>query len=130
MKQLTNLEKAANAIAWIEVLINHSDGVPQGKNKLGDMKNGFCCLGLGCFSLEIPYSENDASSYELKTSVGLAHGIGEAVFGSKLDALYELNDSFNKTFPEIGTIMRDNAAAYFEPRVAAIISQMYADGVV
>lgn len=54
---------------WIEAL--RSGKYKQGKGELGDPDTGFCCLGVGCVVLDIPFYSGDSNNSEFATAVGL-----------------------------------------------------------
>ena len=124
---LTHQEQATNAINWIEKLFTAvEDGIKQRKKSLGDLKDGFCCLGYACYLSEIDYIVSAASSQELTGVVGLHDSLGRNKnYPPYLSALFQLNDTENYTFPQIAQALKDNAEAYFIPEVAELINEHF-----
>lgn len=56
-------------LRWVEAL--QSGKYSQGTGGLGDPKNGYCCLGVGCDILEIPFRAPSPSSVEFVVEMGL-----------------------------------------------------------
>lgn len=79
-------QQTKNSIKWIEEL--QSGKHKQGRGQLGDLHQGFCCLGLAC-SLIIPndYNPFDGIEYSLKDKLGLLEDTG-SVDGVS-DAMYQ-----------------------------------------
>lgn len=114
-------EQAQNAVIWIDELLTTEK--KQGNGTLGSELFGFCCLGVGCTILNIPFSSNSASSPELKVETGMREY-------SDTSDKYEvrlswLNDTEEYSFKKIGKIMQDNLKVYFKPEVAERIKILF-----
>lgn len=135
MKKLTVSQKVDGALLWIESLSQPE--YPQNSEEavLGNLRWGFCCLGLGCFILGKEY---DAANPFPKKGVlegltGLLDYQGtckrseerKIIFG-KYGAcdLAGLNDS-GTSFSAISGILKKYPHSYFEPEVAEVIKLAY-----
>lgn len=120
--------KIKNSIKWISELMTTDE--KQTSNKLGNREVGFCCLGLGCYTLDLDYQWDDPLEPAFTESVGLLTANG-APMGNpvtrvgSLKSLAVYNDSIRKPFSEIGEILKDNATAYFQKDVAEGINKHF-----
>jgi hypothetical protein len=126
-------EQIQNAIKWIDELLTTQ--TKQGKGKLGNAETGFCCLGLGCSILDVPYQSEDSFDDGLTIKVGL-HDAEGGFFDERGDLLYlpfgtdswsslaNANDS-EVSFRDIGKTMRDKPTTVFEQDVASGIIAHY-----
>lgn len=132
MKKLTTKQKAKNAIKWIKGL--KMTKLNQQKGQLGDIEEGFCCLGFGCHHLKVDYSFDDADNEDFAQKVGLLDTGG--TFRKKLKAkkwplsfeaesLISLNDDFDAPFKLISKIMREEPELMFEAPVAKLIKEEF-----
>jgi len=109
------------AIHWINALLTTEE--KQATGMLGNSKNGYCCLGLGCKVLEVPYDEEDTDSSALRCKVTLRSNIGDPKDG--LPALTTLNDECHFSFKEIAVRLITMPEQYFMPRVATRIKEHF-----
>jgi hypothetical protein len=97
----------------------------QGRGQLGD-KHGYCCLGVACEAL-IPDGKQDyhgafqwfdhggVAPNELVAKLALYSKDGRS--RDACNSLISMNDSDQKSFPEIAAIIRSDPSIYFtEPR--------------
>ena len=115
-------DKLKNAIIWIDKLF--STDLLQASGQLGDKESGFCCLGLGCHILNIPYDIDKESNVEFMESVGLLNPVGESK-NNDLESLVALNDDFFYSFKQIADHLTANPEEYFESEVAEKISNNF-----
>lgn len=121
---ITVEQKINNAIKWITGLTHTK--LPQGKGRLGNNTEGFCCLGYGCSRLKIEFDEDDGSNDDFAEAVGLRSDIGKFYGGNTVegkdgvyyDSLIELNDEAKFSFRKISTFLKKRADWIFEPEVA------------
>lgn len=143
-----DIDKATNAYAWISALV--ATDLKQGQGMLGNELEGFCCLGLGCHVLKLPYEPDDGESDAFQELVGLRFFDGLAYFGypdedddghtpsfnSILKFIDELglereniayinlvafNDSLNMTFKQIAKVLKRFPHLFFEDNVADVL---------
>ena len=119
---MNNAQRIQNAIKWIDKL--RTTRMKQGKHRLGDSKNGRCCLGVGCEALGVKYSPDSSDSEELKMSVGLLSKIGRTVDETE-SPLVVLNDVRGFSFKEIAQVLIANPELRFTPAVAKGIKRHY-----
>ena len=115
------LPETQNAITWINTLL--TTNAKQDKCRLGGPRTGFCCLGLGCYTLGIKYNTSDVASMQFKDAVGLKQVEGQINYNGldekeSQEALSYLNDHLNKSFVEIAHIILQNPDKYFYAQVA------------
>lgn len=121
-------DKIKNAIKWINELMTTDE--KQTSNTLGNRKVGFCCLGLGCYILNLDYQWDSPLEPAFTESVGLltpnGAPLGEPVRRvSSLLSLAVYNDNIKKTFSQISEILKDNATTYFQKDVADGINKHF-----
>lgn len=109
---LTTEEKVQNAIKWVDELL--TTDVKQGYGKLGDMSDGYCCLGLGCHTLGLQYDPDYYESWGFQKVVGLRTAIG--MFDQT--SLVTLNDLGDFSFKQIGEVIKKKYHSLFEEDVA------------
>lgn len=110
----TPAEQAMNRLIWSAAL--RSGQFKQTKEKLGDLEQGMCCLGVGCHVLGVEYNPEDAfPPKEFCDKVGLLvlaeHDVeinGEFDGGS----LVHLNDVDELSFPEISLVIETNPSLW------------------
>ena len=140
-------QQALNARHWLGTLL--TTRYPQGKGRLGDAGLGYCCLGVGCKILDVPYHYDSGFSTLFSANVGLKRkfpavlsdedapffdGIKPSIRRKLLDepskaSLFlrevptpvHLNDTYGLNFREIGQVIGANLDYYFEPHVARAI---------
>lgn len=135
---MNNQQRAANAIKWIDTLATTRR--KQGKERLGDAQTGYCCLGVACKVLKVPYDSDEGTSEPLVNVVGLNDDSGSYVFkdGEKapyqeahgdvnIENLVGLNDGHNFTFKQIAERLRTKARRYFKGSVGSIVAKHYKD---
>lgn len=128
MKKFTIKQQAENAIRWIKALL--SGRYKQGTKELGD-KNGYCCWGLGCQLMKIPFDKDDVWSDTLYTYIGFKNKDGAVTPELKNTPEYtrttldRLNDNEDFTFKEIASFLITNATKNFVPGVAKEIRRWY-----
>lgn len=132
MKKEKALKRAKRAIKWIDSL--STTKLKQGRDKLGSVKSGFCCLGLGCELLKISYNDDEANSDIFAKKIGLfdEDGLSSSIMiwkgGSrmiKIASLILANDNYKLTFEEISHLIKDNLKLLFKPKVATILVEHY-----
>jgi len=133
--------KANKAVSWVQELEYGSH--KQGKGVLGDKDDGFCCLGLACETLNIPYRADASWPIKgiLEESLGLLDAQGgwpvqgelvldylaeqEIDLGNSYISLGELNDE-GMTFEQIAVMLKAIPEMYFESSVAILIKKYFA----
>ena len=119
--------QSASAILWIEKLLTaKADGIKQGRGRLGNLEDGFCCLGYGCELSKIAYEHNEEFSDALKEKVGLLHGEGRTANNNKSLMLIFLNDDRGWGFARIANRLKKYPHLYFIPKVAQVIKEHFA----
>ena len=115
-----------NAIKWIDSLPRYRKGV----GKLYNPKdNTWCCLGVGCDVLNVPFVVGKAIPEGLAAKVDL-HSEGGAFIDSHLHyhSLWQINDKvFGKDtdFTNMRAWILDNIGIIFEPATAKELSIWY-----
>jgi hypothetical protein len=112
-----------NAIAWIEALI--SGEYKQGYGYLGD-DNGYCCWGLGCKIVGVPFMKYNGWNNVLYSQIGFKNcgGSVSPLINGVYENLANANDSKQVTFKEIGDYLIANPDN-FVPEVAEGIRQHF-----
>jgi len=113
--------KSDNAIKWLEEL--KTTELKQAKYELGNEEFGFCCLGLGCKVLDIPYCESFAGNNELDEAVGFLNHSGRG--GTKISPV-DMNDDEGFDFKQIADQLIKYAETYFKPEVADKVKAHFA----
>ncbi len=128
MNNITNEQKAKNAIKWIENLPNYKQAKRGNRGLLGNECDGYCCLGAGCEILEIPFDPKDINSDCFKEAVGLKHKDGDLntnkeneFYGERY--LVRVNDNTNAGFKRISKLLKKHPHWMFENEVAEIITK-------
>jgi len=140
--------KAENAIAWAMFL--HKTDYKQNTNgKLGDLKSGFCCLGVGCHIFSIKYKKDDEVSSTFRNRVGLLNDGGlfydpfsfhtpwkRIVPGKFKIKVYGKDDFYNGladandrgvSFKRIAKWISKRPETLFHPKVATYIKDYFKD---
>ena len=124
-KKYTNKQKVNNAIKWIEGLTHTK--LPQTDCRLGNRRDGFCCLGYGCSRLGILFYQDASTNADFAKAVGLKSDSGEFGGGNYVKddkdgwhyySLIDLNDEARFSFRKISTVLKKHADWIFEPEVA------------
>lgn len=124
-------EQTKQAIKWIDELLITKE--KQGRMKLGNSEEGFCCLGLGCVITETLYDPNQGVSIPFAAKVGLATTEGYTMNGNYIispnsDVGYfsiaNANDN-GMSFEEIGHFIKNNPETVFVSGVAQELKQHY-----
>ncbi len=130
MNEITNEQKAKNAIKWIENLPNYKQAKRGNRGSLGNECDGYCCLGAGCEILEIPFDPLDINSDCFKKAVGLKHKDGDLntdreneFYGERY--LVRVNDNTNAGFKRISKLLKKHTDWMFENEVAKIITKHF-----
>jgi hypothetical protein len=119
--------KSANAILWIEKLLTaKEDGIKQCRGRLGNFKDGFCCLGYGCKISKIDYSHKGIDSESFKKKVGLLNVEGRTANDNIDFMLIRLNDEKRWGFARIANRLKKYPHLYFTPKVAQAIKEHFA----
>lgn len=121
---ITTEQKINNAIKWITGLTYTK--LPQAVDRLGNKKDGFCCLGYGCSRLKIKFDEKNSVSADFAKAVGLKFINGKFSDGNYIkdkdrfyfDSLIDLNDEAKFSFRKISTVLKKHADWIFEPKIA------------
>lgn len=122
------LKKTKRAIKWIDTL--ETTDLLQGKEALGDAEEGYCCLGIGCKVLGIPYLPSAQHSFELVDKVGLRDLHGDfkealVINGFEWESLAEVNDMTATNFEGIAKIIKNNPRNVFRKKVARQLEEYY-----
>lgn len=129
MNEITNEDRANNAINWIENLPNYKQAPKGERERLGSKEKGYCCLGVGCEILKMGFDEDDSNSKEFQQAVGLYCTNGSFTDKSMLfygkDSLTKLNDKTNAGFKRISDLMKTKPDWMFEDEVAQLISEHF-----
>lgn len=129
---LTNKEKAENAIKWIDALPNYSQGYGLLRliNEEGDRQ--YCCLGVGCELFNIEHHDDAEFSQKFAIMVGLYDYTGKfsAPSGQNVEiegrrSLVGLNDSGTNSFVGIQKVLKQHPQSIFIPEVAKLIIEHY-----
>ncbi len=128
MNNITNEQKAKNAIKWIENLPNYKQAKRGNRGSLGDEYEGYCCLGAGCEILGISFNPKDINSDCFKEAVGLKQKDGDfnkdgenEFYGEHY--LVRVNDNTNAGFERISKLLKKHPYWMFENEVAEIITK-------
>lgn len=126
----TRKQQQENATKWIEALL--SNEYIQTTRVLGNLKDGFCCWGLGCFVTQIPYKSWDSWDSVLAKATGYLWENGAItpsyiIEGKEIEHLSTLNDETGATFKDIALYLIKNANTNFEDHVAESIKKHFAD---
>lgn len=117
-------EITQNAIIWVNTLLSTEE--KQGQGTLGNSFSGYCCLGLGCKTLEVPFDSFNTQSDEFATTVGLYGSLGEPMSDEyTLKDLAALNDEYQYGFHEIGEHLIEFVDSYFKPDIAKGIKEHF-----
>lgn len=123
--EITEQEQIDNAIKWLEALL--SGKYKQTTEKLGDLKQGFCCWGLGCHIVGVDFDPTAGWNYQLGNKIGWWSSTGTgALFTGNYLGLASLNDNYNWTFETIGKYLIDNPTN-FKSHVAEAITKYFAN---
>jgi hypothetical protein len=150
-------ETSKNCCKWIEALFDAEKmGIKQGKHRLGSDADGFCCLGIGCKALDIPFRPSQVFSTAFAKSVGLLSSDGAAYnihpdvteipicrmmpsggyvtldnpcvsFHPSYVSCAGMNDNKDMGFGDIALHLVNNAKNYFTPAVAEAVVQHFAE---
>ncbi len=121
-------QKAANTIRWINHLPDGKQAPKGRRGELGDVNNGFCCLGYGCHVLGIDFSSCDIVSDDLCNLTGLSDPNGRFPEGNTFyfeKSLSFANDYTNAGFKRIARLMRTKPHWMFDADVADLIKAYY-----
>lgn len=123
--EITEQKQIDNAIKWLEALL--SGKYKQTKGKLGNLKKGFCCWGLGCYLTHIPYNHEDSWNYEFGYKIGWwqPDGLGGAI-SNKNFGLAIMNDGLGWSFQDIAKYLIQNPINFL-PHVAEAIKKHFAN---
>ena len=130
---MNNQQRAENAILWIDTLLKTR--MKQGTEQLGDSR-GYCCLGVACKKLSVPFNPEDTSSPYLIEILGLHTLDGHAKHPKTKEVLApapnlsvacltDLNDNQDYTFRDIAKHLLEATDFYFRPGVAKLIKKHY-----
>lgn len=132
-------QQAKNAIRWFRSL--QKTDVKKGTGKLGNRKDGFCCLGFGCMIFTIPYVQNDSHNVSFSDRVGLNDDKGgfyennnpvpwNYIDYNKNDflSLVNLNDNSDATLSEVGTFIEKHYENIFKKEVSKEITKLIKAG--
>lgn len=102
---------------WLREL--ETTKLKQGKTKLGNAKEGFCCLGIAMRMLgEKHFGEDTVLSFETMNKLGLRHWGGSPTASSgrnvKLPSCTTMNDNLGWSFKGIAEHLRKYAKYYFK----------------
>lgn len=121
---LTVEQKVDNILVWTDAL--ESGEYKQLKEfELGDVDSGFCCIGLGCYVLDIDFLPHHDASDEFQHCVGLLDPLGcfvEAKSFYAANSLAEANDDTNAGFKRIAKLIKNHPDWMFEPEVAEALT--------
>jgi len=89
---------------WLRALRTTTE--KQGRGKLGNAADGYCCLGLGCAVNNIPYaSERGLLTAHQTFRLGLRPGA--------VNALATMNDAHGSSFSAIAAAITKNPKKFF-----------------
>jgi hypothetical protein len=117
-------EQKENAVKWIEALLHGEH--KQGKSKLGNKKIGFCCWGLGCYIVDLPYRSYEGWNDFFYKHVGFnsQYGIISPSFYNET-SLARINDNTDAGFKRIGKYLIKHAKTNFNKEVAEHITNYF-----
>jgi len=130
-------EQKKNAITWLDGLLSGS--YKQTSEILGTAEQGFCCWGLGCYLINVPYIPNEGWNDNLYEYIGFNSKVGDIYpailkndeYSSDYEweesNLAQLNDDFYMTFPEIAAYLIEYSNSNFSPEVSVHIDEYYKD---
>lgn len=123
-------QRIQNAITWIDTLLTTT--AKQGTQQLGDAQLGYCCLGLGCFTLDLEYVSQLGFNHAFINAVGLYSISGKPRYltaaglpKSAQASLVYLNDRAQWSFKRIGEHLIQWAPYYFKAQVGQAIQAHY-----
>lgn len=125
---MNDQDRAEKAIIVIEALARTQR--KQGRQRLGDAKRGYCCMGVFCKVLNISFDPKAGFSRKLRDTIGLNGDYGnptEYHAHGNLQTLASLNDHAGWKFKRIAEHLRTNAIHYFRDKVGEIVAKHYAD---
>lgn len=133
MYDLTNEQKAANAIKWIEEAPNYRKGESMLDGaKLGRKYETYSCLGVGCEMLNIEFDKQGLYIDSFKKAVGLKEledGFVYRGWNLSFDREIRVINTYgtaNVDFKMSSDSMKKNPNRMFEETVAEIIGKHYA----
>lgn len=143
--EITVEKQIENVIKWIEGL--QSGNYKQETRCMGNMKEGVCCWGLGCYLVGISFTPDEGWNTTFHSTIGFKDTQGtitnvtyqelESISGLSsfsTDRLAEavgninlatLNDDFYFTFPQIAEVLIKHRDKAFIPEVAEAIGKHF-----
>lgn len=124
----TPKQQAKNAIQVIDALPSYKQAKFGERGRLGDLVNGFCCIGAGCYELGIEFRPGDGSSADFEGAVGLISMGGWFYDGNTYygrGSLASVNDYTHAGFKRIANLMKTKPEWMFLPEVAKLIRLHY-----
>lgn len=124
---MSTKEQVENAVKWIDGLPSLPQAPKGQRGELGNMEDGFCCLGAGCYLTDTPYNPSGLVSDSFTERVGLLcpNGYFQSFSFYGFDTLTEVNDGTNAGFKRIARLLRTKPEWMFEPKVAKGIREHY-----
>ena len=124
---MSTKEQVENAVKWIDGLPSLPQAPKGQRGELGNMEDGFCCLGAGCYLTDTPYDPTGLVSESFAERVGLSSNNGDLQSFSFYgwDTLGEVNDYTNAGFKRISHLLRNKPEWMFTPKVAKGIREHY-----
>lgn len=126
MVDITTEQKIKNAILWLTAL--KSGDYKQQIGRLGDVADGFCCWGLGCFLMKLSFDSSDNWSNDLYLYLGFEDRvptIHPPIVG--FNNLADFNDVLKLSFKDIAEHLIIYAKHNFILDVADGIVQHFAN---
>lgn len=134
---LTPEQQAINAATWIKMLqlspkltINARAPLKQFQGALGSPKEGFCCLGFGCWLNNIKFLSSSSTNVPFMFLVGLRNEGGTCSMYKDesrpfhLKDLIALNDVHDWSFKAIGDNLRKYYRFYFIEEVTEWLDEI------
>jgi hypothetical protein len=117
-------QQSKNAIEWIENLLYGK--FKQGKGKLGNEEEGFCCWGLLCYTLKKEYDPLDEWDDSNYIDIGFNNEDGcitPCLYG--FDDLSSVNDVTKAGFKRIAKYLIKHSDTNFNPYVSDKIKKHF-----
>ena len=119
-------EQKINVIKWLDALL--SGKYKQTINRLGSFERGYCCWGLGCDIINIPFDPEEGWNYLLYEYIGFNNKYGliepnvNSIDNKGLDYL---NDYLKLNFKEIAAYLIEYSNYNFSPEISVHIDEYY-----
>ena len=127
--KISNKQKAKNAIKWIEALLS-GNYTQNREGELGSPSKGFCCWGLGCFIVDMPFNSWETWEDDLVKYTGFLDENGRInppyIYNKEeIVHISTLNDKTTADFKDIANYLIEHCETNFEDYVAEEIKNHF-----